>query len=111
VLIGAGGVSTAEDDAYAKIRFGASPVQHLTTLIYQGPGVVRKITLGLARLPARDGAKHVTEAVGVDAVQGDVPLVFAPEPNTSTSVRPGARSVLGPAAARFRGVFANIFSG
>jgi dihydroorotate dehydrogenase (fumarate)/dihydroorotate dehydrogenase len=67
VLIGAGGVSTAEG-VYAKIRSGASLVQLLTALIYQGPGVVRKITLGLAELLARDGVKHVTEAVGVDVV-------------------------------------------
>ena len=67
VLIGAGGVSSAEY-AYAKIRLGASLVQLLTALIYQGPGVVRKITNGLGELLARDGVKHVTEAVGVDAV-------------------------------------------
>ena len=54
VLIGAGGVSTAED-AYAKIRLGASLVQLLTALIYEGPGVVRRITHGLAELLARDG--------------------------------------------------------
>ena len=41
VLIGAGGVSSAED-AYAKIRLGASLVQFLTALIYEGPGVVRR---------------------------------------------------------------------
>jgi len=67
VLIGAGGISTAED-AYAKIRSGASLVQLLTALIYDGPGVVRRITRGLAELLARDGVKHVTDAVGVDAV-------------------------------------------
>ena len=66
ILIGAGGVSTAED-AYAKIRMGASLVQLLTALIYQGPGVVRRITMGLAQLLARDGVKHVADAVGVDA--------------------------------------------
>jgi dihydroorotate dehydrogenase len=66
VLIGAGGVSTAED-AYAKIRLGASLVQLLTALIYQGPGVVRAITLGLAQLLTRDGVKHVRDVVGVDA--------------------------------------------
>jgi dihydroorotate dehydrogenase len=65
VLIGAGGVSSAED-AYAKIRSGASLVQLLTTLIYQGPGVVRSITTGLVELLARDGVKNVAEAVGVD---------------------------------------------
>jgi dihydroorotate dehydrogenase (fumarate)/dihydroorotate dehydrogenase len=66
VLIGAGGVASAED-AYAKIRLGASLVQLLTALIYEGPGVVRRITEGLAELLARDGVKHVSDAVGVDA--------------------------------------------
>jgi dihydroorotate dehydrogenase (fumarate)/dihydroorotate dehydrogenase len=66
VVIGAGGVSTAAE-AYAKIRLGASLVQLLTALIYQGPGVVRTITKGLAQLLARDGVKHVADAVGVDA--------------------------------------------
>jgi len=67
VVIGAGGVSTAAD-AYAKIRFGASLVQLLTALIYQGPGVVRRITSGLAQLLARDGVKHVADVVGVDGL-------------------------------------------
>jgi dihydroorotate dehydrogenase len=66
VLIGAGGVASA-DDAYAKIRLGASLVQLLTALIYEGPGVVRRITTGLAQLLARDGVKNVAEVVGVDA--------------------------------------------
>jgi dihydroorotate dehydrogenase (fumarate)/dihydroorotate dehydrogenase len=66
VLIGAGGISTAEE-AYAKIRLGASLVQLLTALIYQGPGVVRTITKGLAALLARDGVKNVADIVGVDA--------------------------------------------
>jgi dihydroorotate dehydrogenase (fumarate)/dihydroorotate dehydrogenase len=66
VLIGAGGVSTA-DDAYRKIRLGASLVQLLTALIYQGPGVVRTITKGLAQLLARDGVQNVRDVVGVDA--------------------------------------------
>jgi dihydroorotate dehydrogenase (fumarate)/dihydroorotate dehydrogenase len=65
VLIGAGGVSSAED-AYAKIRSGASLVQLLTALIYQGPGVVRSITAGLAQLLVRDGIKNIADAVGVD---------------------------------------------
>jgi dihydroorotate dehydrogenase len=66
VLIGAGGVSTAAD-AYAKIRLGASLVQLLTALIYQGPGVVRAITTGLAQLLARDGVKNIADVVGIDA--------------------------------------------
>ncbi len=59
VLIGAGGVSSAED-AYAKISVsGASLVQLLTALIYQGPSAVHRITVGLSQLLARDGVKHV----------------------------------------------------
>jgi dihydroorotate dehydrogenase (fumarate)/dihydroorotate dehydrogenase len=65
-IVGAGGVSSAED-AYAKIRIGASLVQLLTALVYEGPGVVRRIVGGLARLLERDGVKRVADAVGVDA--------------------------------------------
>ena len=62
-IIAAGGVFSAED-AYAKIRLGASLVQILTALIYQGPRVVNAINRGLARLLARDGFSNVAEAVG-----------------------------------------------
>lgn len=66
VLIGSGGVFTAAD-AYAFIRRGASLVQLLTALVYEGPGVVRRISAGLAALLSRDGFRSVAEAVGVDA--------------------------------------------
>ena len=52
------GVFTAED-AYRKIRLGASLVQLLTALIYEGPGIVRTIKRGLADLIAADGFRHV----------------------------------------------------
>lgn len=65
-IIGAGGISTGED-AYAKIRLGASLVQLLSALVYEGPGVVRRITQGLVRLIERDGLLHISDAVGVDA--------------------------------------------
>jgi dihydroorotate dehydrogenase len=65
-VLGAGGISSAED-AYARIRLGASLVQILTALVYEGPGVVARIAGGLARLLERDGIDSVSEAVGVDA--------------------------------------------
>ena len=64
-IIGVGGVFTAED-AYRKIRLGASLVQLYTALVYHGPGVVRDINRGLAELLRRDGYGSVSHAVGVD---------------------------------------------
>jgi dihydroorotate dehydrogenase len=64
-LFASGGVFTAED-AYVKIRMGASLVALLTALVYEGPGIVRHMTQGLARLLQRDGFKSVAEAVGAD---------------------------------------------
>lgn len=69
VLISAGGVSTAAH-AYARIRAGASLVQLLSSLVYEGPGVVRRIKRGLVTLLERDGLSSVQQAVGVD-VTGD----------------------------------------
>jgi dihydroorotate dehydrogenase len=62
-LIGCGGVSSGED-AYAKIRAGASLVQLYTALIYKGPLLVPRINRELGELLRRDGFKSVAEAVG-----------------------------------------------
>lgn len=62
-IIGVGGIFTAED-AYEKIKAGASLVQVYTGFIYGGPFTVSHINRGLARLLARDGYKHISEAVG-----------------------------------------------
>lgn len=64
-LIGAGGVGSAEQ-AYAKIRAGASAVQLYTAMIYQGPGLARRIAHGLSLLLRRDGFRSVADAVGAD---------------------------------------------
>jgi dihydroorotate dehydrogenase len=64
-LIGVGGISTAEQ-AYAKIRAGASAVQLYTGMIYKGPGLARQIAAGLSILLRRDGFRSVAEAVGTD---------------------------------------------
>ena len=65
VLIGCGGVSTAED-AYKKIRLGASLIQMITGMIFEGPQVVSEINQGLEKLLEHDGFKTITDAIGVD---------------------------------------------
>lgn len=62
-VVGAGGVGSAED-AYAKIRAGASLVQLYTALVFEGPGLPGRILEGLSVLLRRDGFAHVAEAVG-----------------------------------------------
>ncbi|UWQ16513.1 quinone-dependent dihydroorotate dehydrogenase [Jannaschia sp. M317] len=64
-LIGVGGVATA-DQAYAKIRAGASAVQLYTALVFEGITLPATVATGLDRLLARDGFTNVAEAVGTD---------------------------------------------
>ncbi len=66
-LIAAGGIDSA-DEAYARIRAGASLVQLYSALVYRGPGLARAIARGLARHLALDGFATIADAVGVDAV-------------------------------------------
>jgi dihydroorotate dehydrogenase len=65
-LIGVGGVGSAEQ-AYAKIRAGASAVQLYSALVYGGLRLVGEILTGLDALLAADGYDTVAEAVGRDA--------------------------------------------
>ncbi|EEY61590.1 dihydroorotate dehydrogenase, mitochondrial precursor [Phytophthora infestans T30-4] len=62
-LIGVGGVSTGQD-AYDKIRAGASLVQMYSCLIYESPLAVPRAKKELAALLSRDGYKSVIDAVG-----------------------------------------------
>ncbi len=65
VLIGSGGVFSGED-AYKKIRLGASLIQLITGMVYEGPQVIGQINRDLVKLLKRDGFKNISEAVGVD---------------------------------------------
>lgn len=64
-LIGCGGIMSGQD-AYTKIRAGASLVQVYTALVFEGPLVVQKMKRELADLLRRDGFKNVAKAVGAD---------------------------------------------
>ncbi|CAL1376961.1 unnamed protein product [Linum trigynum] len=64
-LIGCGGISSGED-AYKKIRAGATLVQLYTAFAYGGPALIPQIKAELAGCLERDGFKSVIEAVGAD---------------------------------------------
>lgn len=64
-LIGVGGIANAED-AYARIRAGASLVQLYSALVFEGPFLAQRINTGLVDLLRRDGLSHISEAVGID---------------------------------------------
>ena len=64
-IIGVGGVDSAEA-AYAKLRAGASLVQLYTGLVYEGPGLIKKVKEGLVRLFEQDGYASLRQVVGVD---------------------------------------------
>ena len=64
-------VCSVAEDAYHKVRLGASLVQIYSALIYEGPFVVKQINRGLSALLKRDGFKHVSEAVGTGISRRD----------------------------------------
>ncbi|KAK3222397.1 hypothetical protein Dsin_009422 [Dipteronia sinensis] len=64
-LIGCGGIASGED-AYKKIRAGATLVQLYTGFAYGGPALIPQIKVELAECLERDGFKSTVEAVGAD---------------------------------------------
>ena len=65
-IIGCGGVFSATD-AYKKIRLGASLIELITGMIFQGPQLISQMNLELAELLKKDGFKNIKDAVGIDA--------------------------------------------
>lgn len=65
VIIGLGGIFSAKD-AYRKIRQGATLVQLITGMIFEGPQLIGEINAGLVDLLEKDGFSHISEAVGAD---------------------------------------------
>ena len=65
VVIGCGGIFSAED-AYRKIRLGASLIQLLTGAVFEGPQLISGINLGMVKLIEKEGFSSISEAVGKD---------------------------------------------
>jgi dihydroorotate dehydrogenase len=66
-LIGVGGITSAED-AWQRIRAGASLVQLYSAMVYEGPGIAKRIAHGLARILKRERVASIAEAVGSEKV-------------------------------------------
>jgi len=63
IIIGCGGIFNGKD-AYEKIKRGATLVQMITGMIYEGPSVIGGINKEVAYILKRDGYKSIKEAVG-----------------------------------------------
>lgn len=66
VIIGCGGIFSAQD-AYTKIQLGASLVQLITGMVYEGPSLIMQINFGLVDLLRQEGLTHISQAIGKKA--------------------------------------------
>lgn len=64
-LIAAGGIDDAED-AYHRIRAGASLLQLYTALVFKGPSVIGDIASNLPKFLRQGGFTSLTQAIGAD---------------------------------------------
>jgi dihydroorotate dehydrogenase len=65
VFVFVGGIFSA-DDAYRVIRQGATLVELITGMIFEGPQLISEINRGLVERMNRDGFNDISEVVGVD---------------------------------------------
>jgi dihydroorotate dehydrogenase (fumarate) len=63
VIVGIGGIFNA-DDAYEKIKHGASLIELITGMIFEGPELIGQINAGLVDLMRKDGYTRISQAVG-----------------------------------------------
>ena len=64
-LISVGGIDSAQE-AYKRIKAGASLVQILSGIVFHGPDMIVNVNKGLIELLKADGYANITEAVGAD---------------------------------------------
>ncbi len=67
IIIGCGGVFSGQD-AYEKIKLGASLIQLITGMIFQGPQLISQINLELEELLEKDGYNNIKDAIGKDNI-------------------------------------------
>lgn len=65
ILISVGGIDSAEE-AYRRIKAGASLVQIYSGIVFHGPDMIMNINRGLIELLNADGYTNITQAIGAD---------------------------------------------
>jgi dihydroorotate dehydrogenase len=66
VIIGVGVIFLAED-ACTKIKLGATLVELITVMIFEGPQLIGQINSGLVKLLKKDGFQTINQAIGIAA--------------------------------------------
>ena len=64
-LISVGGIDSPQE-AYKRIKAGASLIQVFTAFIYNGPKLIKEINEGILELMKKDGFTHISQAIGAD---------------------------------------------
>ena len=64
-LISVGGIDSAQE-AYKRVRHGASLLQIYSAFIFGGPKLIHDINSRLIELLKKDGFTHISQAVGID---------------------------------------------
>lgn len=65
VVVSVGGIDSGEE-AYRRLRAGADLLEVYSAMIFQGPGLIRRISSRLLALMDRDGVRGIDEVIGVD---------------------------------------------
>ncbi|QKF63020.1 dihydroorotate dehydrogenase 2 [Campylobacter mucosalis] len=65
ILIACGGISDAQD-AYERIKMGASLIQIYTSFIFKGPMICSELNSGILKLLEADGFNNISEAIGIN---------------------------------------------
>ena len=78
ILISVGGIDSPEE-AYRRIKAGASLVQIYSMLIYKGPSLIKEINEKLIVLLKKDGYSHISEAIGAEWRESEEPRVKSEE--------------------------------
>jgi dihydroorotate dehydrogenase len=64
-LISVGGIDSG-DEAYRRLKAGASLVQIYSAIIFEGPSLVKNINTRILELMQAEGYQHISELIGAD---------------------------------------------